>query len=79
MTLFNCRINNCIEVSGLECVRYDNDIPLKYGVDQCIGDGIGPGGLFKGLRTIPVWLNILRDCERLCPEAIVLSLFMETS
>lgn len=64
---------NCIEVSGLECVRHDNDIPLKYGVDQCIGDTIGPGGLFKGLRTIPVWLEVLADAERLCPEAWILN------
>ncbi len=64
---------NCIEVSGLACVRYDNDIPLKYGVDQCIGDTIGPGGLFKALRTIPVWLAVLRDCEELCPRALVLN------
>ncbi|HUR56133.1 MAG TPA: alpha-glucosidase/alpha-galactosidase [Opitutaceae bacterium] len=66
-------IVNCIEVSGLECVVHDNDIPLRYGVDQCIGDTIGPGGLFKALRTIPVWLDVLRDCERLCPQAIVLN------
>lgn len=64
---------SCIEVSGIECVRHDNDIPLKYGVDQCIGDTIGPGGLFKGLRTLPVWLEILRDAERLCPNALVLN------
>ena len=64
---------NCIEVSGLDCVKHDNDIPLKYGIDQCIGDTIGPGGLFKSLRTIPVFLAVLRDCERLCPQAIVLN------
>ncbi|WP_438479225.1 alpha-glucosidase/alpha-galactosidase [Oleiharenicola lentus] len=64
---------NCIEVSGLECVKWDNDIPLKYGVDQCIGDTIGPGGLFKALRTIPVWLEVLKDCERFCPDALVLN------
>lgn len=64
---------NCIEVSGSACVSMDNDIPLKYGIDQCIGDTIGPGGLFKGLRTIPVWLDILRDCEELCPDALVLN------
>ncbi len=63
----------CVEVSGLECVRHDNDIPLKYGIDQCIGDTIGPGGLFKGLRTIPVFLDILRDAEELCPKAIMLN------
>lgn len=66
-------IINCIEVSGVACVRHDNDIPLKYGVDQCIGDTIGPGGLFKALRTIPVFLDVLRDAERLCPEALVLN------
>lgn len=64
---------NCIEVSGPACVTFDNDIPLKYGIDQCIGDTIGPGGLFKSLRTIPAWLDILRDCEELCPQAIVLN------
>lgn len=66
-------IVNCIEVSGLACVRHDNDIPARYGIDQCIGDTLGPGGLFKGLRTIPVWLDVLRDAERLCPEALLLN------
>ncbi len=66
-------IVSCIEVAGLACVRTDNDIPLKYGVKQCIGDTIGPGGLFKGLRTIPAWLEVLRDAEALCPEAQVLN------
>ena len=63
----------CVEVSGTGTVRFDNDIPLKYGISQCIGDTIGPGGLFKSLRTIPVWLDILQDAERLCPQAIVLN------
>jgi alpha-galactosidase len=66
-------IVNCIEVSGLECVRYDNDIPARYGIDQCIGDTIGPGGLFKALRTIPVFIDVLKDAERLCPQALVLN------
>lgn len=64
---------NCIEVSGIETVRLDNDIPLKYGISQCIGDTIGPGGLMKALRTAPVWLDVLRDCEELCPAALVLN------
>lgn len=63
----------CVEVSGLACVKWDNDIPLKYGVDQCIGDTIGPGGLFKALRTVPVFLDILRDMRELCPDAIMLN------
>jgi alpha-galactosidase len=66
-------IVNSIEVSGTECVAFDNDIPLKYGIDQCIGDTIGPGGIMKALRTGPVWLDILRDVERICPKALVLN------
>lgn len=64
---------NCIEVSGLETVALDNDIPARYGVDQCIGDTIGPGGLMKALRTGPVFLDVLRDAEELCPDALVLN------
>jgi alpha-galactosidase len=63
----------CVEVSGMACVAWDNDIPLRYGVDQCIGDTLGPGGLFKGLRTVPVFLDILRDMRELCPQAIMLN------
>ncbi len=66
-------IVNSIEVSGVDCVRFDNDIPLKYGISQNIGDTIGPGGLFKSLRTIPVWLQILKDAEKYCPKALVLN------
>ncbi len=64
---------NTIEVAGLRNVRPDYDIPLKYGVDQCIGDTIGPGGIFKMLRTGPAWLEIVRDVERLCPNAVVMN------
>lgn len=66
-------IINCIEVSGVKAVKFDNDIPLEYGVDQCIGDTVGPGGLFKGLRTVPVLLEILKDCEKFCPKALFLN------
>ena len=53
-----------IEVAGLRNVRPDYEIPLKYGVDQCIGDTIGPGGIFKMLRTGPAWLDIVGDVAR---------------
>ena len=48
-----------IEVSGVACVRADNDIPMKYGIDQCIGDTVGPGGVMKALTfeySIPRYL-----------------------
>lgn len=64
---------NTIEVSGMETVKYDHEIPLEYGVKQCIGDTIGPGGVFKALRTIPAWVDILKDAERLCPGALVMN------
>jgi alpha-galactosidase len=64
---------NSIEVAGLQNVRLDYDIPLKYGIDQCIGDTIGPGGIFKALRTGPAWLDIVADVERVAPRAIVLN------
>ena len=64
---------NSIEVAGLQNVRHDYDIPIKYGVDQCIGDTIGPGGIFKALRTGPAWLEIVADVERLAPSAVVLN------
>ena len=64
---------NTIEVAGLANVRHDFDIPMKYGVNQCIGDTIGPGGIFKALRTGPAWLDILHDAEELCPDAWILN------
>jgi alpha-galactosidase len=66
-------IINTIEVAGLANVRHDFDIPMKYGINQCIGDTIGPGGIFKALRTGPAWLDILHDAEQFCPQAWVLN------
>src|SRR5947207_7455886 len=64
---------NSIEVAGLQNVRADYDIPMKYGVDQCIGDTIGPGGIFKALRTGPAWLDIVADVQRIAPKAVILN------
>lgn len=62
-----------IQVGGFEAYGHDYEIPLKYGVDQCIGDTLGPGGVFRGLRHIPVLVDIARDMERLAkPGAIML-------
>ncbi len=62
-----------IQVGGVEAFEFDYRIPLKYGVDQCVGDSLGPGGVFRGLRTIPVLVDIARDMEELArPGAIML-------
>ena len=62
-----------IQVGGVDAFGLDYKIPLKYGVDQCIGDSLGPGGLFRGLRTIPVLIDIAHDMEKLAkPNAVML-------
>ena len=50
-----------IRQGGLEAFQLDIDIPLKYGVDQCVGDTICAGGIMYGQRTIPALLDICRD------------------
>ncbi|MFQ6096593.1 MAG: alpha-glucosidase/alpha-galactosidase [Armatimonadota bacterium] len=62
-----------IQVGGVDAFQADYEIPLKYGVDQCIGDTLGPGGVFRALRSIPALLEIARDAEELCPNALIMN------
>jgi len=62
-----------ILVGSVDVWRHDIEIPKKYGVDINVGDTRGPAGIFRALRTIPVMLDICRDIERYCPEAIFLN------
>jgi alpha-galactosidase len=50
----------------------DFELPKRFGLRQTIGDTVGIGGIMRGLRTIPVLLDICRDMEELCPEALLL-------
>ena len=50
----------------------DFDVPKQFGLRQTIGDTLGVGGIMRGLRTIPVLLDVCRDMEELCPEALLL-------
>ena len=62
-----------IQVGGIHAFESDYKIPLRYGVDQCIGDSLGPGGIFRGLRTIPVLVDLAREMEEVArPGAIML-------
>jgi alpha-galactosidase len=63
-----------VAVKRNELWRLDFEIPLKYGVKQVLGENGGPGGLFHAMRNIPIVLDICRDIERLCPDALVLNL-----
>jgi alpha-galactosidase len=51
----------------------DFEIPKKFGLEQTIADTLGVGGIMRGLRTIPVMLDICRDMEELCPDALLLN------
>ncbi len=51
----------------------DFEIPKKYGLEQTIADTLGIGGIMRGLRTIPVMLDICKDMEELCPDALLLN------
>jgi alpha-galactosidase len=64
---------NEIQVGGIEATLRDFEIPKRYGLRQTIGDTIGVGGVFRGLRTIPVLIAIARDMVELCPHAYLLN------
>ncbi len=62
-----------ILAGGIDVWRHDIEIPKKYGIDTNIGDTRGPSGIFRALRTIPVMLDIVKDMERYCPDAVLLN------
>ena len=61
------------QVGGVSAFEADYKLPLKHGVDQCIGDTMGPGGIFRALRSIPVTIDMANDMKELCPDALVLN------
>lgn len=61
------------QIGGISAYEHDYKIPFKYGVDQCIGDTLGPGGIFRALRSIPVMLDLAKDMQELCPNALLLN------
>jgi alpha-galactosidase len=50
----------------------DFELPKRFGLRQTIGDTLGIGGIMRGLRTIPVVLDVCRDMEELCADALLL-------
>lgn len=67
-------IVNAIQVGGYDpCTITDFEIPNKYGLRQTIGDTLGIGGIFRGLRTIPVMLEYAKIMENVCPDVWLLN------
>lgn len=59
---------------GLDAFRLDIETARRFGVEQCVGDTLGPGGVFRGLRTVPVLLDICRDMDQVAsPSALLLN------
>lgn len=63
-----------ISTGGLDAMVHDLEIPRHYGIFQTVGDTVGPGGVLRALRNVPVMLGIAREMERYCPEAWLLNL-----
>jgi len=61
------------QVGGLDAYRLDVEIPRRYGIDQTVGDTLGPGGVFRFLRSAPVFREIAADIAELCPDALLIN------
>jgi alpha-galactosidase/6-phospho-beta-glucosidase family protein len=63
-----------ISTGGFASMHHDLVVPAHYGIKQSVGDSVGPGGISRALRNIPVLLGIARDMEELCPDAWLLNI-----
>ncbi len=64
----------CISTGALTSMEHDLTIPQRFGIYQSVGDTIGPGGIMRALRNIPVMVDIAADMQRVCPDAWLLNL-----
>jgi len=58
---------------GLEGWGLDIEIPRKYGVEQCVGDTLGPGGVFRSLRSIPILVGLAHELDEVAPDALLIN------
>ena len=63
---------SCVRIGGLEAFKSDIDIPLKYGVDQCVGDTLCAGGIMYGQRNIAFMMDLCRDIREVAGEDVLL-------
>jgi alpha-galactosidase len=64
---------NMVLIGGVESIAADFDIPAKFGLRQTVGDTVGIGGIFRGLRTIPFMMELCRDMAELAPGCTLLN------
>ncbi len=63
-----------ISTGGFDSMALDLDVPARHGIRQSVGDSVGPGGVSRALRNIPVMVGIARDMEEVCPDAWLLNI-----
>jgi alpha-galactosidase/6-phospho-beta-glucosidase family protein len=63
-----------ISTGGLETMRPDLEIPYQYGIFQPVGDTVGPGGISRALRNIPVFIDFAVSIKKHCPNAWILNI-----
>ena len=63
-----------ISTGGFESMTVDLDVPARHGICQSVGDSVGPGGINRSLRNIPVLVGIGKDMEQCCPDAWLLNI-----
>ena len=64
---------SAFSVGGFASMRHDIEIPARYGIRQTVGDSVGPGGISRALRSVPVVVDVARAMERRCPDALLLN------
>jgi alpha-galactosidase len=63
-----------ISTGGFSSMQHDLEVPERHGIRQSVGDTVGPGGVMRALRNIPVLVGIARDMRELCPDAWLLNI-----
>ena len=63
-----------ISTGGFDSMAVDLDVPARHGIHQSVGDSVGPGGISRSLRNIPILVGIGRDMEEMCPDAWMLNI-----
>src|SRR3954451_10166646 len=63
-----------ISTGGFASMRHDLEVPRRFGIAQSVGDTVGPGGIARALRNIPVFLDIAHDMTARCPDAWMLNI-----
>jgi alpha-galactosidase len=61
------------QVGGVDAYAFDIEIPRAYGIDQTVGDTLGPGGIFRGLRSVEALREVAEAMRRICPDALLLN------